>query len=75
MSAYRTDFNETKYMFVFFLTKDDDLSEKYIETSEKATNNIKKGFDSEPVHNENYLKTKIKSCERKLTQIFTVIKC
>ena len=61
-------------LFVF-LTKDDDLSEKYIETSEKATNNIKKGFDSEPVHNENYLKTKTKSCERKLTQIFTVIKC
>ena len=34
MSAYRRDFNETKYMS--FLTKDDELCEKYNEILEKV---------------------------------------
>ena len=47
MSAYRKDFNETKYMY--FLIKDDKLLEKYNDISEKVRNIIKKKFDSETV--------------------------
>ena len=54
MSAYRRDFNETKYMY--FLIKDDELLEKYNEVWEKVKNSIRKEFDSKPVCNEKYLK-------------------
>ena len=60
MSAYRRDFDETKYMS--FLIKDDEFLEKYNEISKKVKNSIKNEFDSEPVYNEKYLKAKIKSC-------------
>ena len=58
MIGYRRDFGETKYMS--FLIKDDELLEKYNKIWKKVSNSIKKGFDSEPVYNEKYLKTKIK---------------
>ena len=48
--------NETKYMAL--LIKDDKLLEKYSKNWDKVSSNIKKGFDSEPVYNEKYLKTK-----------------
>ena len=41
------------------LIKDDELLETFNEIWEKVCNSIKKGFDSEPVYNEKYLKTKI----------------
>ena len=44
-----------------FLIKDDELLEKCNEIWEKLKNSIKKEFDSEPVHNEKYLKAKISS--------------
>ena len=69
MTAYRRDFDETKY--ISFLIKDD---EKHNEIWEKVRNSIKKEFDSEPVYNEKYLRTKINSYKEKATQIFTVIK-
>ena len=47
MSAYRRDFDKTKYMSV--LIKDDEILEKYNEIWEKVKNSIKKEFDSEPV--------------------------
>ena len=59
VSAYRSDFDETKYKS--FLIKDDELLEKYNEIWGRVTNSIKKEFDSEPVYNEKYLKAKIKS--------------
>ena len=59
MSVYRRHFDETKYMS--FLINDDELLEKYNNIWEKIKNDIKKEFDSEPVHNKNYLKAKIKS--------------
>ena len=37
-------------------------------SSIKVKNNIKKGFDSEPVYNEKYLKVKIKPFYRKRNQ-------
>ena len=68
ISAYRRDFDETKYMS--FLKKDVELSEKYTEIWEKVTNSIRKEFDSKPVHNEKYLKTKIKSYNGKISTTF-----
>ena len=40
----------------------------------KVSNSIKKGFDSGPVYNEKYLKTKKNFIMEKSTQIFTVPK-
>ena len=68
MSAYRRDFDETKY--ISFLIKDDELLEKYNEIWEKVRNSLKKEFDNEPVYNEKYLKAKIKSCNGKINTNF-----
>ena len=57
MSAYRRNFNKTKY--ISFLIKDEKLLEKYNEIWRKVSSIVKKEFDSNPVYNEKYLKTKI----------------
>ena len=44
-----------------FLIEIDDLLEKYNTIWDKVSADIKKEFDSEPVNNKNYLKTKMKS--------------
>ena len=44
-----------------FLIKDDDLLEKYNTIWDKVSADVEKEFDSNPVYNKNYLKTKIKS--------------
>ena len=44
-------------MDVLFI-KDDDLLEKYKNIWDKISTNIKKEFDSEPVYNKEFLKTK-----------------
>ena len=49
---------KTKWMY--FLTEDDDLLEKYNIISDKVIAHIKKEFDSEHVYNKEFLKTKIK---------------
>ena len=73
LSAYRTNFDETKYMS--FLMKDDELLEKYNEIWEKVKNSIKRKVDCEPVYNEIYLKGKKKNIiMEKLTQVFTITK-
>ena len=51
MTAYRKDFDETKYLS--FLIKGDELLEKYNEISEKRKDNLKKKFESESVYYEN----------------------
>ena len=43
---------------------------KYNEIWDKVNNSIKKGFDSEHVYNEKYLKTKIKYYKRKINTNF-----
>ena len=53
-----------------FLIKDYELLEKYNEICEKVRNSIRKEFDSEPAYNEKYLKTKIKSYNRKFNTNF-----
>ena len=50
---------QTKW--IYFLTEDDDLLEKYNTIWDKVTADIKKEFDSMPVYNKDFLKTKIKS--------------
>ena len=42
------------------------MLEKYNEIWYKVSYTIKKGFDSEPVYNETYLITKIKTYEEKI---------
>ena len=48
---------QTKWMY--FLIEDDDLLEKYNTIWDKASADIKKEFDSEPVYDKGFLKTKI----------------
>ena len=55
---------------MYFLIEDDDLLKKYNTISDKVDAGIKKGFDSEPVHNKNYLKTKIKSHGDEVTDFY-----
>ena len=68
MSAYRKDFDETKY--VSSLIKDDKLLEKYNKIQKKVKIVIEKEFDSEPVYNEKYLKAKTNSYNRKINTNF-----
>ena len=56
---------QTKWMY--FLIEDDDLLEKYNTIWDKVSADIKKEFDSEPVYNKNYLKTKIKLRRNEVT--------
>ena len=56
MCAYRREFDETKY--IFFLIKENRLSEKCNETWEKVKNSIKKEFDSDLYTMKNIQKLK-----------------
>ena len=57
--AYVKSFDgETKWMY--FLTENDDLLEKYNAIWDKISADIKKEFDSKPVYNKSFLKAKIK---------------
>ena len=68
MSAYRRNFDKTKCMI--FLIKDNKLLEKYNEIQEKVRNINYKEFDSNPVCNEKYIKTKIKDYNKKVNTNF-----
>ena len=58
-SAYVKSYDgQTKWMY--FLIEYDDLLEKYNTICVKVSAEIKKEFDSEPVYNKEFLKTKIK---------------
>ena len=46
---------------MYFLIEDDDLLDKYNAIWDKVRADIKKEFDSEPVCNKEFLKTKTKS--------------
>ena len=61
MFACRNDSDETKYMS--FWIKDDELLQNYNEIWERVIESIKKKKKviSEPVYDEKYLKSKIKS--------------
>ena len=55
---------------MYFLIEDDDLLEKYNAASDKVSADIKKEFDSEPVYNKNYQKTKIKCHGNEVTDFY-----
>ena len=44
-----------------FLIEDEELLKTCNDIWNKVSNNLKKEFDSEPIHNKKFLKTKIKS--------------
>ena len=70
MSAFRRDYYKIKCMA--FLIKDKKLLEKY-EIWKKVCNIIKKELFIKPVYNKqylNYLKTKIKVCNKKINTDF-----
>ena len=54
----------------FFLIKNDELTEKYNEIWNKIAKVIKKGFDSQLVYNNKYIKAKLKSYEVKINTNF-----
>ena len=68
MSAYRRDFDVTKY--IFLLIKDDKLLEKYNEIQEKVSMIIKKELNCETADDEKYLKTKTNSYQGKINTNF-----
>ena len=63
MSGYVRCFNKTKY--ISFLIEDEKLLKACNKMQDKFSNIIPKGFDSESVYTEKYLKTKIKSYDGK----------
>ena len=69
MSAYVKSYDgQTKWMY--FLIENDDLLEKYNTVWDRISADIKKEFDSEPVCNKNFLKTKIKSYGDEVTDFY-----
>ena len=62
----KSKINKTKINGCFFLIADDDLLEKCNTIWDKVSADIKKEFDSEPVYNKNFLKTKINPMVMKL---------
>ena len=59
---------QTKWMY--FLIENDDLLEKNNTIWDSVSNDIKKESDSEPAHNKNFLKTKIKSRGDEVTDFY-----
>ena len=63
-----------------FLIKDDDILWKYNSIRYNVSADTKREFDSEPIYNKNYLKTKIKShgdkvtdfCNKKIPMLITL---
>ena len=53
-----------------FLVEDDDLLEKYITIWDKVIADLKQEFDSDPVYNKEFLKTKIKSHGNEVTEFY-----
>ena len=57
------------------MIKDNKVLEKHNEIWDKVRKVVKKRFYSDPVYNERYLKTKIKSYEGKINTSFNIVKC
>ena len=68
-SAYVKSYDgQTKWMYLFI--EDDDLLKKYNTIWKKVSADIEKEFDSEPVYNKEFLKTKIKSHGDEVTDFY-----
>ena len=55
---------------MFFFIKDEKLLEKHNEIWKNVSNIIQKEFESNPIYNEKYIKTKIKFCNGKPNTTF-----
>ena len=55
---------------MYFLFEDDDLLEKHNTIWNKVSADIKKEFNSEPVYNNNFLKTEVKSHGDEVTDFY-----
>ena len=53
-----------------FLIEDDHLLKKYNTIWDKVSADMKNEFDSDPVYNKNYLKTRIKSHGDEVTDFY-----
>ena len=53
-----------------FLIEGDDLLKKYNTIWDKVSADMKNEFDSDPVYNKNYLKTRIKSHGDEVTDFY-----
>ena len=53
-----------------FLIEDDDLLKEYNTIWDKVSADMKNEFDSDPVYNKNYLKTRIKSHGDEVTDFY-----
>ena len=68
-SAYVKSYDgQTKLMY--FLIESGDLLEKYDSICDKVSADIKKEFDNEPIYNNEFLKTKIKSHLDEVTDFY-----
>ena len=68
-SAYRESYDKQR-KWMYFLIENDELLEKYNTVWDKVSADIKKEFDSEPVYNKHFLKTKIKSYGDEVTDFY-----
>ena len=59
---------QTKWMYS--LIEDDSQLKKYNTIQNKISGDIKKEFDSKPAYNKKFLKTKVKSCNDEVTDIY-----
>ena len=59
---------QTKWVYI--LIENDDLSVRYNTIRDNVSADLKKEFDSEPVHNQKFLKTKIKSHGDEVTDFY-----
>ena len=55
---------------MYLLIEDDGLLEKYNTVWNKVSADLKKEFDSEPIYNKEFLKTKIKSHGDEVTDFY-----
>ena len=56
--------------WTYFLIEDDDLLETYNTIWDKVSADVKKEFNSEPVYNKEFQKTKIKSQGDEITDFY-----
>ena len=57
-------------IWMYSLIEEDDILEKYNTIWDKVSADIKNEFDSEPVYNKNYLKTKIKYHDNEIIEFY-----
>ena len=73
MNAYVKYFDKNN-KYINLLVNDKEILKKYLEIWDKIKGLIKKEFNSEPVYNDKYIKTKIKIYNNRVYTIFKIMK-